>query len=355
VKYDLILVGFGNVARRFVDLLHERRRQLARDFGVDTRVVAIITRHGSAVAPRTGSAASVELDARRLARVVAAGRRLESGAPPSDPLGVLDRALRARRGAAKQGRLIVVETTTLDIKRGEPAITHVEKSLAAGAHVVTANKGPAAFAWDRLSRRAARANRRFLFEGAVMDGVPVFNLARDTLPAVSIEGFRGVVNTTTNFILSAMEAGREFDAALSEMQAAGIAEADASLDIDGWDAAAKTSALANVLLGARMTPADVDRHGIGGITPARVAEVRRSGRRLKLVAEARRDGKRVAAGVKPVELPEHDLLAQLGPEENSLLLRTDLLGEIAIVQRSSSLTQTAYALLSDVLTIARGR
>src|SRR5205814_2673217 len=145
----------------------------------------------------------------------------------------------ADRGtAAEEGRLVVVETSTLDIARGQPAIDHVRRALDAGAHVVTANKGPAAFAYHALARAAARAKRRFLFEGAVMDGVPIFNLARETLPAANVVGFRGVVNSTTNYILTAMEQGRAFDDALAEMQGRGIAEADASLDVEGWDAAA---------------------------------------------------------------------------------------------------------------------
>ena len=108
----------------------------------------------------------------------------------------------------------------------------------------------------------------FLFEGAVMDGIPVFNLVRETMPAVRIEGFRGVVNSTTNHILTALEDGEEFAPALAHMQAEGIAEADPSLDVDGWDAAAKAAALANVLLDARITPRDVDRTGIGPDTAA---------------------------------------------------------------------------------------
>ena len=112
------------------------------------------------------------------------------------------------RAAARQRRLVVVETTTLDIERGEPATSHIRAALAGGAHVITANKGPVAFAYGALRRAAERADRRFLFEGAVMDGVPIFNLARETLPAVKIPGFRGVVNSTTNFMLTAMEQGQ---------------------------------------------------------------------------------------------------------------------------------------------------
>ena len=152
---------------------------------------------------------------------------------------------------AADGRLVVVETTVLDIDRGEPAIAHVRASLEGLAHVVTANKGPAAFAYDELEALAESVDRVFLFEGAVMDGVPVFNLVRETMPAVTIEGFRGVINTTCNYVLAEMERGMPFDDAMAEMQARGIAEADPSLDIDGWDAAAKTAALVNVLMGGR--------------------------------------------------------------------------------------------------------
>jgi len=188
-----------------------------------------------------------------------------------------------------------------------------------------------------------------------MDGVPIFNLVRETLPAIRVLGFRGVVNSTTNFILTAMEQGQPFDAALAEMQARCVAEADASLDVDGWDAAAKTAALANVLLGASLTPKRVERQGISPHTGRLAREARAAGRRLKLVVRAEREGRRVVARVGPESLPGDDILAGLEGQQNALILRTDLLEEIAIVQRSGSLTQTAYALLSDLVSIARGR
>jgi homoserine dehydrogenase len=186
-----------------------------------------------------------------------------------------------------------------------------------------------------------------------MDGVPIFNLARETLPAVQITGFRGVVNSTTNHILSALEDGESFDAALQRMQSLGIAEADPSLDVDGWDAAAKTAALANVLMRARMTPQAVDREGIGPATARLAMAAKARGARIRLVASARTGPDGVVTSVRPVELPEGDLLAGLRGMANALVLQTDLLGEIAICQLSGSLTQTAYALLSDLITIRR--
>jgi homoserine dehydrogenase len=342
-----VLVGFGNVARRFVRLLEEKRVPLSLE-GLDTRVVGIATRrHGRVLSPGGVDA------------VMLAGRVESGGAvgPDTDTAGTAATFIReaARRcaAAARQHRLVVVETTTLDIARGQPAIRHVRAALAGGAHVITANKGPVAFAYRALAQAATRADRSFLFEGAVMDGIPIFNLARETLPAATITGFRGVVNSTTNYILTSMENGETFDAALASMQRAGIAEADASFDVDGWDAAAKTAALANVLLGARLTPAGVEREGIRDITADRLDTARAGGRRIKLVASAERSGRQVRARVAPMELPSDDLLAGLDGQQNAIIVQTDVLGEFAVVQRGSGLTQTAYALLADLITVGR--
>lgn len=324
MRADLALIGYGNVARRFEAMLDETRGILESNYGLTCRIVATASRRHGCTA---GDA----------------------------PCGTAFEAI-AHTGRSTADLKVVVETTTLDIERGEPAISHVRTAIEAGCHVVTANKGPVAFAYEGLSAAAERAGVRFLFEGAVMDGIPIFNLVRETLPVVRVMGFEGVINTTTNHILTAMEEGQDFDAALSRMQAAGIAEADASLDVDGWDAAAKVSALANVLLSARMTPRDVDRTGIDAALGERARAARAGGRRLKLVASARRGAEgRVIARVAPEELPQDHLLAGLAGDANALILETDLVNRIAITQLSGSLTQTAYALLSDLISIARAR
>jgi len=345
VTLDLVLVGFGNVARRFVRLLDERGDELRRAHGLECRVVGIATR-------RHGSACGLSgLDALAAAAAVEAGGPVAPVSPAEDATAFIQRIAEGRRAAGAANPLVMVETTVLDVRSGRPAIDHVRAALGAGAHVVTANKGPVAFAFDDLSGMARAAGLGFLFEGAVMDGIPLFNLAARTLPAVGIAGFRGVVNSTTNYIISAMEEGREFGAALAEMQAAGIAEADASLDVDGWDAAAKAAALANVLLGARTTPLAVERTGIGGIGGEAVRSAVARGRRIKLVARGRRGpcGPRVSVG--PEELPAGDLLAGLRGQQNAVILETELLEDLAIVQLGGGLTQTAYALLSDLVAL----
>jgi homoserine dehydrogenase len=396
MQLALILVGFGNVARRFVRLLDERAERLHVDHDLTWRVIGIATR-------RHGAASALDgVDVARALDLVEAGGSLEAlAAQPgtriradatvrhepvpscrpeaessrtSVPL-VPDSGVRRndetteadaggstafirrtvedaqRRDPARP--VVMVETTVLDIERGQPAIDHVRTAIQCGAHVISANKGPVAFAAQQLLGLAARCRRAFLFEGAVMDGIPVFNLVRETLPAVSVTGFRGVINSTTNYIITAMEEGREFGTALAEMQKDGIAEADASFDVDGWDAAAKTAALINVLMGGSVTPHAIERTGIGALTGAAVRDALARGRRVKLVASAcLRDGRPVGR-VAPEELPAADLLATLARQQNALVLQTDLLGEVGIVERGSGLTTTAYALLSDLVEVRR--
>jgi homoserine dehydrogenase len=342
----LALVGFGNVGRALVELLDQIEERLEFEW----RLVAIATQaHGSVV-----DAAGI--DARHaLATYRAAGTldALDRTPHPRSGIDVIRQVTNALEEEASEGRLVVVETTVLDIDGGEPATAHVHASLEGLAHVVTANKGPTAFAFQSLDRLARSVDRAFLFEGAVMDGIPVFNLVRDTMPAVRIDGFRGVINTTCQFALSAMERGADFDEAVREMQERGIAEADPSLDVEGWDAAAKTAALVNVLMGGGITPHDVTRVGVRAVSPADIVDAARRGRRIRLVASATRRAGRLSARVEPELLDRDDPLASLGSLENALYLGTDLLGEVGIVQRGSSLQQTAYAVLSDLSAIAR--
>ena len=341
MRADLALVGLGNVGRRFAHLIDERRDQLAAEYDLDCRVVGIATaRHGTAF-DLSG------IDAVRAGAIVSAAGSLSDVSDRSHTAGA-SLALIERLKDSPAPLRVVVETTTLNIKQGRPALDHVEAALRSGLHVVTANKGPVAFAYERLRDMAAAAGVSFLFEGAVMDGVPIFNLVRETMPGVRIAGFRGVINTTTNHILTAVENGETFDAALARMQAEGIAEADPSLDLDGWDASAKAAALANVLLGARITPHDVTRTGIDAATADAARTAKQRGRRLKLVVSAKAGQRPV---VRPEELPADDLLARLGAMENALVLETDLLGDVAIGQLTSNLTLTAYALFSDLVTI----
>jgi len=334
----LAFVGFGNVGRRFAELLGGSFGRALGRAGVRARVTGIATsRHGAAI------------DARGLS-LRSCLKRLRAGQS-------LDAFHRSRPVASSHAFIqrvsadVLIELTTLDPRTGEPALSHVRAALRRGLHVITANKGPAAFALRSLTALAHRRRRRFLYEGAVMDGAPVFNLVERCLPGVRILGFRGTLNTTTTRILTAMEKGGSFADALREMQTAGIAEADPANDVEGWDAAAKGCALANALMGASVRPPQAERLGVAAITPIEVQAALREGRRLRLVVRGERHGGRVRVRVAPEALLADDPLVARD-SDGVLILETDLMGEIGVLEGPSGVDQTAYAILSDLLALA---
>ena len=337
----LALIGFGNVARRFAELLGGPYGRVLRGAGVRVRVTAIATgRHGLAVDPRG-------LPLGRALELVRAGQSLA-------PLHRGQPVATTRALVATAPYDVLIELSPLEPLTGEPATAHVAAALRLGRHVVTANKGPVAHAAGRLGALARRRGVRFLHEGAVMDGFPVFNLAGRCLRGVEVRAFRGVLNATTTRILSRMETGVPFDVALAEAQAAGVAEADPAFDLDGWDAAVKACALANALMGAALRPAEVERVSVREVTPQAVARAALEGKRWRLVARARREGRRVTARVAPEELPLGDLLVSDGAD-GVLVLDTDLMGEVGLWEGAGGVDQTAYAVLSDLLEVAGPR
>jgi len=248
---------------------------------------------------------------------------------------------------------MAIELTTLNPATGEPAMSHIRAAFARSIHVVTANKGPIAHAYSQLIDDARRAGVEFRFESTVMDGAPVFNMVRNNLPGCRIRGFTGVVNSTTNVVIEALRKGRTLAEGIAEAQKIGVAEADAGYDIDGWDAAAKAAALANVLLRARLTPLDVDRRGIARLTPEKLGELKKQGKTVRLVARARIVGEAVKLRVRAEVLDETDILASVHGTSNLLLLETDLMGTVGMVEISPGVEQTAYGVFSDVIDIAK--
>jgi homoserine dehydrogenase len=246
-----------------------------------------------------------------------------------------------------------VELTVLSIReRGEPALSYVREALRRGRHVVTANKAPLAFAYAELTALARQRNVQLLHESTVMDGAPVFSLARSSLRGCVLRGLSGILNSTTNFVLNEMERGVALDAAVQTAQAEGFAEADPSHDLEGWDAAAKITVLANALMGASQTPFDAEREGITNVTPARIAAVLQAGKRLKLVCRAWREGTRVRTRVGLEEVALDHPFATLSGNGSVLRIETDLMGPIVVAQQEPTLSDTAYGVLNDILTVA---
>jgi len=242
---------------------------------------------------------------------------------------------------------VLFEATSLNVESGQPAVDHIRAALERGAHAITANKGPVVHAYQELSDLAAKAGKRFLFESSVMDGVPIFALFRDTLTLVKLQEVRGILNSTTNVILSEMENGLSFDAALAKAQALGVAATDASYDIDGWDAAVKVTALATVLMGISMNPDQVKREGIRKLSVQAIREAKSASKRYKLVCGLKRVGDTVEASVKPEALALTDPLAAVEGTSSIICFQTDIFPELVITENNPGLEATAYGMLAD--------
>ena len=248
---------------------------------------------------------------------------------------------------------VAIEITTLNPRDGEPAISHIRSAFARHIHIITANKGPIAHAYAELAEQARAAQVEFRFESTVMDGAPVFNTVRNNLPGIHVLGFTGALNSTSKIVLSALQQGRPLEEGIREAQALGIAEADPSYDVDGWDSAAKAAVLANVLMHVRVTPHDVEREGIGAVSASEAMEIARSGRSLVLVSRGDMDGKSVRLRVRPEVVESGSILAAAGGTSNILLFHTDLMGTLATVSIDPGVEQTAYGLFADLVDIAR--
>lgn len=319
---NLALIGYGNVARALVRLLREKHREFP------LAVTGIHTlRHGTAVDPE--------------------------GLPPNPHFG--PRAVSIEEFLHRADADIAVELTTLNPSTGEPASSHIRAAFARGMHVVTANKGPIAHAYADLRDEAAHRGLGFRFESSVMDGAPVFNLWRHTMPAVKVFGFTGVLNSTSKIVIEAMEAGGSFEEGLAAARKLGVTEADGAFDVEGWDSAAKTAALANVLMDARTTPQQVSTRGITRLTPERMAEINKQCKTVRLVSRARLNGRSLSLRVRAEVLDRSDLLACTPGTSNLLLFHTDLMGTFGTVSLNPQVEQTAYGVFADLVEVMRIR
>lgn len=318
MNLKIALIGYGNVGRALLPLLHKNRGEFPFTItGIHT------LRHGTAVDP-AGISATPSF-----------GPRLPS----------IDAFLDAARAR------IAVELTTLDPSTGEPATSHIRAAFARGMHVATANKGPIAHAFAALRDEAACAGVGFRFESAVMDGAPVFNLWQGCLPSVKVLGFTGALNSTSKVVIETMERGGSFEDGLAAARVMGITEADGAFDVEGWDSAAKTAALANVLMEARTTPQYVSTRGITRLTTERLQEMAQQGKTVRLISRGWRTRSGVSLRVRAEVLDRSDILACTPGTSNLILFHTDLMGTFGTVSINPGVEQTAYGVFSDLVNL----
>lgn len=357
---NLCFLGFGNVNRTLVRLLEDRRQELREKHGIDFRITGIASRRLGWIADANGIDGSSAL---------ALGTNREghdfSRAENAMSKGVAS-ATGVKAWLAAAHADVLFEATSLNIETGQPAIGHIRVALEHGAHAITANKGPIVHAYRELRDLAAVRGKRFLFESTVMDGVPIFSLF-DQLPAIHLQGFHGILNSTTNVILGEMENGLSFDEALKKAQALGVAETDATHDIDGWDAAVKTAALINVLMlsNENDTPIRLDQiahEGIRDLTPQALRNARRDGWPFKLVCRAQRTSsidssgvevRGVKASVTPEKILVTSPMGKISGTSSYIYFETDIFPGLAITEDNPGLYATAYGMLADFVRTVR--
>lgn len=339
--YRLALLGFGNVGQALGRLLLRKQAELQHRYNLTFRVNGIATgHHGCAIDPD-----GIDLE-RALSVMSTNGEAISTLAAIPLPRDGFDFINRCEAD-------VLFENTPVNYVTGQPAVDHLRAALELGMHAITANKGPVVHAYRQLTELAASRGRRFFFESAVMDGAPVFSLFREALPAARLRAFHGVLNSTTNLILTRMESGESFEQAVAYTQAIGIAETDPSGDIDGWDAAVKVAALATVLMDFPLLPSQVERQGIRGITLQDIQHARQAGKRWKLLCSAKRDENNLKARVQPEMVPASSPLYQVDGTTSLIEFETDVLGNLTLIETDPGPETTAYGLLADFLNAVR--
>ena len=294
-----------------------------------------------------GDAEAQGLDLAQALDIVGAGSSLDqlSSAPDSIQQG----STSLNDFIPSCGADLLFECTPVNYIDGQPAVDYLRMALERGMHVVSANKGPVVHAYRELTALARSRGVHYYFESAVMDGAPIFSLFRETLPAAALYGFHGILNSTTNLILTRMETGESFADAVRYAQSIGIAETDPSGDVDGWDAAVKVAALTTVLMGVPLKPQQVDRTGIRAIDSQAIERARQVGKRWKLVCMARRAGEGVIGRVAPEMVGADSPLYGVSGTSSVIQFETDVLPGLSIVETDPGPETTAYGLLADFL------
>jgi homoserine dehydrogenase len=335
MKHKLALIGFGTVGQGFCEILLNKKAYLKKKYDFEYDVVAVADfAYGNVFNPGG-------LDIKRMIGEAKMKKKFSKDLTTRDNLTLI------RECNAD----IICELTYTDLKSGKPAVDHCREAIKSGKHVVTSNKGPAALYYPQMKKLADDHKVKFMIEGTVVAGTPIINLTSGPLAGCEISCIRGILNGTTNFILTEMEKGQDYAQVLKKAQELGYAEADPTGDVEGYDARAKVTILANVVMGASLKIDEVACKGITKITTSDIDKARKQNARWKLIGSVERKDGKVTGAVAPEMVPlSHPLAGVMGPT-NALTFATDLLGDVTIVGPGAGRIQTGFAILTDVLEI----
>lgn len=334
----IAILGYGNVGKAFSKLLIEKENEIYERYNSNVSVVAISTKSKGCLVNENG------IDLIGALNDLKTLNHFDESRSDYKEMNSIEVAEDIEYD-------ILFELTPLKIFSGQPAIDHISAALKRKKHAVSANKGPIAWAFEQLRDLAAENKVLFYYETTVMDGTPVFNLVDETLKFCKVTEVKGILNSTTNFVLEEIAKGKSYAEVIKEGKKRGFVEEDPSMDIEGWDAAAKTAALLNVLMKANITPYDVDRKGIEDITYEQIKEAENRGNVIKLICYGGlKDGK-VIARVRPEEIHKNSLLSNINGTTSIVSITTDLMGTVSIVEHEPEIEQTAYGVFSDLIRV----
>ncbi|MGB8984454.1 MAG: homoserine dehydrogenase [Anaerolineales bacterium] len=338
MKYNLALIGFGNVARNLARLFLRKQALLKSQYDITFAFTGISTgRHGCAVNPNG-------IDVNRALELVESGQPLS----PLSSFNVQDSLAVIQHSQAD----VMFENSPVNTQTGQPALDYIRMALELGMHAITANKGPVVHGYRELTALAKSKGKVFGFESTVLGGSPVFSVFRETFPLAELASFKGILNATTNIILSRMENGESYEDAVRYCQSVGVAETDPTNDVDGWDAAIKVAALITVLMDTPFTPQQVNPRGIRGITPEMIANAKAEGKRYKLVCSVEKAADKINARVAPELVDAASPLYGMMNSSTGVTFRTDVLPDYSItVSEREGMAggpiETAYGLFAD--------
>jgi len=338
MKFKLAFIGFGVVGQGLAEMLHSKKEILKENYDFEFEVVAISdVKLGSAYNPKG-------LDLDKILDFVEKDKDLSEYPGAESGYDSIETIKDTEANT-------IIEVTFTDMKTGGPALDHVETALKEGKHVVSTNKGPVAQKVNELLDLAENNDVHYKFEGTVLSGTPALNLAMKNLAGCEIDEIKGIVNGTTNYILSKMEEGMGYEEALEKAQQLGYAEADPTGDVEGVDAQGKTLIMSNTVMDADIELEDVDRKGITDISKEDIEEAKKEEKRWKLIAHSKKTENGVEAKVAPEKISlDHPLAGVMGPT-NAITFSTDHLGEVTIIGPGAGKEETGYALLVDLLSI----
>jgi homoserine dehydrogenase len=342
----LSLVGFGVVGQGFAELLMTKHEFLKQHYGVEIILVGAANSRDGFVYRQDGLHMPSLLE-------LAAKKR------PLTDYPEITHWESALEGLQATSADILVEVTPTNLRDAEPGMSHIRRALSKGMHVVTANKGPAALAGTELISLARHHGTQLRMESTVMAGTPVISTIREGMAGARIYAIRGILNGTTNYILSAMASGRDYVEAIVDAQSRGYAETDPTADVEGYDSVAKTLILAALVFGNTLKPEQVARRGITAITREHIRAAYNQDKRIKLIASLRwlsgTDGQEetLEAHVEPTLLPLTDPLARVDGVTNALTIHSDTLSEVTIIGPGAGGIQTGQGLFADVLACVR--